>query len=265
MSQVQAPSDPSAAVDERGGVITRPLLLTLVGLGLVVVAALAWGLFGRAPETVSGFGYVMPEGGYAEAGTTAQGQVASILVDPGERVTAGQALVIVRADGGVEEPVESPVDGTVISIVALPGRPTTGGDPLVYIQPSSAPLVVKGFIPATEAEVLEVGMTAEVSPADAPRRAQYGVMLGTVSSISPAPVTAERISFVVGGNTSLVDYFLSAGPVIEATVTLTADPTTPSGYAWSVGKGPDVEITAGTLSEVSVVIRETSVIEWFPQ
>ena len=76
---------------------------------------------------------------------------------------------------------------------------------------------------------------------------------------------AERVAFIVGGNTSLVDYFLGSGPALEATVELQQDPSTPSGYAWSIGQGPDVEIQAGTLSEVTVVVRDTPVIGWFTQ
>jgi HlyD family secretion protein len=90
-------------------------------------------------------------------------------------------------------------------------------------------------------------------------------MLASVSTLSPSPVTPERVAFIVGGNESLVDYFLGSGPVIEVTADLQEDPSTPSGYAWSIGQGPDVEIRAGTLSEVTVVVRDTPVIGWFAQ
>lgn len=282
MSQpvVKAPADPAAAVEERGSTMTRPLILVLIGLCLVVFAILVWAVFGRAPQTVSGFGYLVPDGGYTEVGTQVTGVVDSVEVEPGQRVTEGQELVRVARDaagggsdgsregssgGGSIESVVSPVDGIVIEVVALPGRSTTGGDPMVYLQPTEVPLVVKGFLPATSAETLTVGMPASVSPADAPRRAQYGVILGRVAALSPAPVTPQRVSFIVGGNASLVDYFLSDGPVIEVTVELQEDPSTPSGYAWSIGQGPDTEISAGTLSEVTVVVRDTPVIGWLVQ
>lgn len=271
MSQpvVKAPADPAAAVEERGSTMTRPLILVLIGLCLVVVAILVWAVFGRAPQTVSGFGYLVPDGGYTEVGTQVSGVVDTVEVEPGQRVTEGQELVRVARDGSSVgssiESIVSPVDGIVIEVVALPGRSTTGGDPMVYLQPTDLPLVVKGFLSATSAETLTVGMPASVSPADAPRRAQYGVILGRVAALSPAPVTPERVSFIVGGNASLVDYFLSDGPVIEVTVELQEDPSTPSGYAWSIGQGPDTEISAGTLSEVTIVVRDTPVIGWLVQ
>jgi hypothetical protein len=40
------------------------------------------------------------------------------------------------------------------------------------------------------------------------------------------------------------------------------DSSAPSGYAWSIGQGPDVEISSGTLSDVSMLVRDKSVLEW---
>ena len=267
MSEVEAPADPAAAVERRGASIGRPLVIALVGLCLIVGAIGMWAVFGRAPQTVSGFGYVVPEQGFTEVGTTVGGLVESVLVGPGQRVTEGQELLRVDVSYGDDDvqSIVSPVDGIVTEVTALPGRITDPGDPLVYLQPADAKLEIKGFIPATAAAMIRPGMAAEVSPADAPRRAQYGVMLGTVTELIATPAPAERIAFIVGGNSTLVDYFLKSGPVIEATVELQQDPSTPSGYAWSIGQGPDVEITAGALSEVTVVVRDTPVIGWFAE
>jgi multidrug resistance efflux pump len=269
MSQptITAPPDPAAEVDARSGAVSRPLVLALMGLCLIVLAILTWAIFGRAPETVSGFGYVVPAGGYTEVGATAPGMVSTVAVTPGQHVTVGEELLRINVRDGNDsiETLRSPVDGIVTQVVALPGRVTVPDDPLVYLQPDDAALVVKGFMPATLAATIDVGMPVEVSPADAPRRAQYGVILGSVTAVSPTPVTPERIGFVVGGNDSLVEYILSAGPVIEATAELTRDPSAPSGYAWSIGDGPDITIKAGTVSEVTVVTRDTPVIGWFTQ
>lgn len=267
MSSIQAPPDPAAAVDERAAPVGRPLAIALVGLCVVVVGILVWTFFGRVPQTVSGLGYVVPVGGYTEVGTQVDGLVSSVEVEPGQSVRAGEEVVrVAAADGGsAVESILSPVDGTVIEVVALPGRITDPGDPMLYLQPTGAPLLVKGFVSTSEAETIRVGMPALVSPADAPRSAQYGAILGTVTALTPTPVTPERALFIVGGNSSLVDYFLGQGPVIEATVELQLDPSTPSGYAWSVGQGPDIQIRAGTLSRVTLVVRDAPVVSWFSQ
>jgi len=73
------------------------------------------------------------------------------------------------------------------------------------------------------------------------------------------------VGLLVGVDQPLGDYFLGSGPVIEVTAQLQEDQSTPSGYPWSIGQGPDVEIRAGTLSEVTVVVRDTPVFGWFAQ
>jgi multidrug efflux pump subunit AcrA (membrane-fusion protein) len=263
MSTIQAPPDPAAVVDQRTSPVGRPLLVALVGLSLVVVAIVVWALFGRVPQTVAGPGYVVPAQGFTEVGTTMAGLVETVNVQPGQRVSQGEELVrVIIADGDLES-IVSPLDAIVSEVEALPGRITEAGDPMLYLQPVDAPLLVKAFIPATEAFSIGVGAPAAVSPADAPRAAQYGVIRGSVTAMSPTPVSADRISYIVGGNTSLVDYFLASGPVLEVTVELEQDPSTPSGYSWSIGQGPDVEIDAGSLSEVTVLLRDSPVLGWF--
>lgn len=119
----------------------RPLAIALVGLSFIVLGILAWTFFGRAPQTVSGFGYVVPAGGYTEIGTQVNGLVASVEVEPGQGVREGEELVRVDTEisGGASESILSPVDGTVIEVVALPGRITEPGDPMLYLQPLGSP------------------------------------------------------------------------------------------------------------------------------
>ena len=260
MSSIQAPPDPAAVVDQRTSPVGRPLLVALIGLCLVVVAIVVWALFGRVPQTVSGFGYVVPAQGFTEVGTTVNGLVETVEVRPGQRVIQGEELARVANVGGDIESLKSPVDAIVTGVVAIKGRITEPGDPMIYLQPAGAALNVKTFIAVRDSYAINVGASAAVSPADAPRAAQYGVIRGTVTNLSPTPVSAERISFIVGGNASLVDYFLASGPVVEVTVELLQDPSTPSGYSWSIGQGPDVEINAGSLSTVTVLLRDSPIL-----
>jgi multidrug efflux pump subunit AcrA (membrane-fusion protein) len=260
VTSIQAPPDPAAVVDQRAASLGRPLLVSLIGLCLVVVAIVVWALFGRVPQTVSGFGYVVPAQGFTEVGTRLNGIVETVGVQPGQRVRQGEELIRVDIEGGDVESIRSPVDAIVTEVVAISGRITEAGDPMVYLQPADAALVVKTFIAVRDSYTINVGAPAAMSPAVAPRAAQYGVIRGTVIDLSPTPVSAERINYIVGGNASLVDYFLASGPVVEVTVELLQDPSTPSGYSWSIGQGPDVEINAGSLSTVTVLLRDSSVL-----
>jgi len=127
------------------------------------------------------------------------------------------------------------------------------------VEPQGSEAVVVGFVPAGPGKRIMPGMQARVAPDSVPR-SQYGTMVGRVKAVSPVPVPPERVILVVGGNASLADYFLTGGPILEVTVVLERDATTPSGYRWSTGDGPPGTITFGTLVEVQVVLAEAAPI-----
>jgi urea carboxylase len=58
-----------------------------------------------------------------------------VNVEPGDRVVAGQPVVIIEAMK-TETTVSSPCDGTVIDVVALPGAYVAAGAPLVVVPPA---------------------------------------------------------------------------------------------------------------------------------
>lgn len=259
----QAPVDPAPEIAVRSPVVTRPLLIALVGVCLLVAAAVLWAVFGRAPQTVTGAGYLLPEGGYTELGTRITGIVHRILVAPGQHLRPGDPVAVVRRGRGTPLLVTARRAGQVVDVPARPGGLTGPGEPLVTIQPAGARLQAIGFLPAAAAELVDPGMAALISPVDAPR-AQYGYIEGSVTAVGPAPITRQRLLTLLGDNAELADHFLSSGPVGEVTVELARAQTT-SGYRWTIGSGPDHAVDAGTLAEVTVVVSDSSVISRIAQ
>jgi len=51
-----------------------------------------------------------------------------------------------------------------------------------------------------------------------------------------------------------VKEFLAAGAPVEIRVALTPDATAPSGYAWSSGAGPPIELSSGTPCEATILV-----------
>ena len=65
-----APADPTQEIANRSSLTPHRLVIALVGVCLLVGAAVLWALFGRAPETVTGRGIILPEGGFADMSAT---------------------------------------------------------------------------------------------------------------------------------------------------------------------------------------------------
>ena len=73
---------------------------------------------------------------------------------------------------------------------------------------------------------------------DTVRRERFGGIVGTVTQVSPFPITKEGASSLVG-NAEVVEEIVSqVGSVIAVQAQLELDPSTPSGYKWSSSTGP---------------------------
>jgi multidrug efflux pump subunit AcrA (membrane-fusion protein) len=252
--------DPVDEVARRLPVTDRPTWLILLGILLLIAGGVAWAVFGRAPDAATGPGIVVPEQGFVEVGTALQGTVISVAVAPGDHVDDRARVADIRTQTGRVVSVRSPVDGTVATVLVRKGGVTDRGTAIVTIEPSGSSPVVVGFLPAGPGKRIETGMPARVALASAPR-SQFGTIEGTVRAVSPVPVPPERIVLVVGGNVSLADYFMVSGPVLEVTISLDRDPSTPSGYAWTTGEGPPTGVSSGTLVEASVVVSEAAPVQ----
>ncbi len=64
----------------------------LGGIGMILVAALVWGIIGSIPNTVKGKGVLIKSGGILEIASNASGRVADIAVRVGDEVTEGQVV-----------------------------------------------------------------------------------------------------------------------------------------------------------------------------
>jgi len=62
------------------------------------------------------------------------GNVRQVLVQPGDRVAAGQVLLILEAMK-MENEIKSPIEGIVSSVTARTGSAVASGDPLCVVEP----------------------------------------------------------------------------------------------------------------------------------
>ncbi|GGK48814.1 NHLP bacteriocin system secretion protein [Salinarimonas ramus] len=144
--------------------------------------------------------------------------------------------------------------GRVIGLSARQGDVVSVGAPVARIDAEGDELRVVAFFEAADGKKIGPGMDVAVSPSTA-ERAIWGTIQGTVTRVSELPETLASVTSLLG-NQQMAEQVFASGPPILVEVTMKADASTPSGLAWSSGEGPPYAITHGTMSAVSVVVRE---------
>jgi HlyD family secretion protein len=80
-------------------------------------------------------------------------------------------------------------------------------------------------------------------------------MLARVRWVSSYPSSQQGIMQMLQ-NEKLVSTLTGSGPPIKVIADLMPDPSTPSGYKWSSGRGPDFEVKSGTLANVTITTEK---------
>lgn len=167
----------------------------------------------------------------------AQEQLANarLRLDQGGRILADMDGVVVERDGQIDAAVQP-------------------GSPILAIQAQRTDLEGVFFAEPLHGKDIRVGMAANVAPSTAqPER--YGTIRAKVVWVSPQPQSMSAVNLQLG-NATLAQSLVGDTPPISFGVVLERDPSTPSGFAWTSGKGPPTAIETGTLATANVAIRE---------
>ena len=149
--------------------------------------------------------------------------------------------------------VTSPIEGRVLEVKISAGSVLAVGTPVVGIESEGDKLEAVIFIPAEQGKRIKPGMQVHLEPSTV-KREEFGMMLGTIETVSDFPMTPQGISAVLH-NETLVSRFTHDGAPYAAKVILERDSVTPTGYRWAVGKGPIVHLTSGTLARAEITTR----------
>jgi HlyD family secretion protein len=146
--------------------------------------------------------------------------------------------------------------GRILELSAAVGQLVEPGDRLGALeafQPGRR-LECLGYFTVRDGKRLKPGtMEIQVTP-DTVERRRHGSIRGTVVAVSPLPITlAETVSVV--GNTAVAELLTAGGRLIEVRAELQEDAGTPSGYAWTSSRGPELEVSAGTTAAVRVAVE----------
>jgi hypothetical protein len=233
---------------------------SVLALVLLVILGLVWSIFGTIATSVSTSGFLIPVAGISQVTAPTNGIIKQFLVIPGERVKAGQGIVRISIGGGRSVELDSPTAGQVIAGHFAPGAFVAAGDIIATEEPVNGPLVAHFFVPLGEASQIHPGMQAQVAPVNV-NSETFGYIIGRVTSVSQYPATSTDLMAQVG-NSTLVQMFLSGGPVMEVAVSLKTDSGTESGYLWSSSEGPPSKLSAGTLAQVKFVVSRIHPIQF---
>jgi HlyD family secretion protein len=150
--------------------------------------------------------------------------------------------------------IPSPHAGRVLELLVDRGDVVSPGTAVLSLEVMSEDLVAVLFVPASAGKQVQPGMAVRLSPSTV-KREEYGSMLGKVTGAAAFPATQRSMTRLLG-NEALVTDLMKDGPLIQVDVALKHDPSTPTGYRWSSSRGPNLEISSGTLARGDIIVKE---------
>ena len=144
--------------------------------------------------------------------------------------------------------------GRVVEVKVNSGDVIALGDALATIAPidENGGLEAVFYAPPGDGKLIEVGMSAEVSPTGVEREI-YGFIVAEVTSVAPLPATREGMRRTLQ-NDQLVTQLSAGGAPIEVRLKLEPNAATPTGLNWSSSDGPQRGVGAGALVRGKVVV-----------
>jgi HlyD family secretion protein len=122
---------------------------------------------------------------------------------------------------------------------------------VLSLEPLDMPLLAILYVPAGEGKSISKGYEVRLSPSTV-RKEEYGVLMGSVRSVSSYPATPEGMLRTLR-NQVLVNELAAKGTPLEVVAELSTNPNNVSGYQWSSPSGPPVGIFGGTICTASIV------------
>lgn len=173
----------------------------------------------------------------------------------------GRRAENLRRDHERDRQAVAPRAGTVAELAVDVHDPVMAGQVIARVLADSAEqagLTAVAYLPASEGKKVSPGMPALVTPSTVKLELE-GYVHGKVLRVAELPATREGLMRRLK-NAAQVEEILKTGAPFEVEIELRRDPSTPSGYAWTSGQGPDLRIEPGTLARAEVVVGRVHLI-----
>ncbi len=163
--------------------------------------------------------------------------------------------------------IRSQYSGRVAELMASAGEVMPAGGKLLTIEADDPETLKTGsgfvsisYYPVKDGKQIQPGMRMQVTP-DTVERERFGGIVGSVTSVSPIPVTKEGAAATIG-NGEAAQSLMPEGVYIEVRARLETDASTPSGYRWSSSQGPPIQITSGLTHSTRVTVENRAPVTY---
>ena len=274
-------------LDEPVKLMNLPMWILFAAILLGVAAAALWMCVGTVSSGADYEGVIFDNEDVVLLNTEIGGVVQDVLVKEGDRVSDGDILAVIANEEQMEEIdrlrrkqetygketqeyleleeeinrrvgqslIRSATDG-IVQRAELSGTSVEAGALIASVIPSSpyGYQEILLYIPKEEANTLEIGMEAQVTPAYAARE-EYGYMTGVVAGISENLATENGIIRHMGTLEYVEDLLPKTG-CVEVKIHLGISEGAENSYIWSNRRGEGLSVKSGDKCRVHIVKSE---------
>ena len=180
---------------------------------------------------------------------------------------AKREITQIQQEINSQSQIVSQHSGRILELTVNPGQVIEAGTRLASIDTDNqaGKLVGMTYFPVQDGKKIQPGMEIQITP-ETIKRERFGGIVGTVTKVSPFPITTEAAANVVGNPQIIAGLVPETQPVvIQVSANLKPDSETFSSYQWSSSSGPELKISSGTTTSARVKVEERSPISFvFP-
>ncbi len=169
-------------------------------------------------------------------------------VSDAERLVAELKLALDNA-----QQVVAPTTGRVTELAVAEGQLLAANALVLNVETEGSRLQAVVYVPTEHGKKVTGGLAARLAPSTV-RKEEYGTMLGSVGDVSAFPSSPQGMLAQLQ-NQNLVNAFAGSGAPYETRIDLRPAATS-TGYAWTSGEGPLVDLTSGTTVRAWITVRE---------
>lgn len=160
-----------------------------------------------------------------------------------------------RAKYELNSEITSPYTGHIVELMVNAGSIVSPGTYILSMERDDALELLEAivYVSPSEGKKIKEGMEVKLSPSTVEVE-KFGYIKGSVLQVSEYPATFEGMLNTLQ-NRELVQSFFTGMPPIAVRIGLNLNEENLSGYEWTSGDGPEVEIKSGTLCDSKIIIK----------